>query len=94
MLSGHKKPFYFGLLDFIFPTYCYKWVDISTKDGTKTRFYFFGIEYDSYENSKPYFEDIYVYLKAYKYPVTWTDKNHVWAGLENQITQVEKSLRV
>jgi hypothetical protein len=57
------------LVSVFFP-YNYKWIKIEAEK--KYKFYCFGIDYDYYENEKPYFEDLYKELKNRQASVNWT----------------------
>lgn len=54
-----------------------KWIKVKTKKG-EYKFNCYGIEYDSYDNPKPHFEDVYFDLAKLNLDVNWTENNHFY----------------
>ena len=59
------------LLQIIFP-WEYKWILIRMKNGKEHKFYFFGLNYDFYENvGEILFEDMFIALAERGIKVKW-----------------------
>ncbi len=54
-----------------------KWIKVKTKNG-KYKFNCYGIEYDSYDNPKPHFEDLYFFLAKLNLEVRWTENHDLY----------------
>lgn len=64
----------------------YKWIKIKTKSKKEFKYYFFGMNYDFYDNTKKViFEDIFIELAKRNIKVKWkSTKNSYFKGIQEK----------
>jgi hypothetical protein len=81
------------ILEFIlmwFIPWEYKWIEITTKYNRKFKYYFFGMNYDFYDNSQEIlFEDMFVELAKRNIRVKWKSTKDVYfKGIQERADEI------
>jgi hypothetical protein len=68
----------------------YKWIQIETDKNKRFRYYFFGMNYDFYDNSEEVlFEDMFIELAKKNIKVRWNStKNIYFEGLQKNANEI------
>ena len=72
----------------------YKWIQIKTKDNKKFRYYFFGMNYDCYDNyNEILFEDLFIALAKRNIVVKWNStKEMYFKSIQEQADKIHYEL--